>query len=58
VSSEHVAAGFMPAFKFQNELSLVMETGHKARGYTLRLRARDFGAVGQQPLKPATMCLA
>jgi hypothetical protein len=30
---DHVAAGFMPAFKLQPEIVLVMKRGHKARGY-------------------------
>ena len=33
-TQEHVAVGFMPAFKFQQRNSLCfLERGHKARGY-------------------------
>ena len=31
--ADHVAAGFMPAFKLQPEIVLVMKRGHKAHGY-------------------------
>jgi hypothetical protein len=35
-----VAAGFMPVFKFLQKNSLmVLERGHKARGYELTLHA-------------------
>jgi hypothetical protein len=34
VSGMHVAAGFMPVFKYRQKNSLiVVEHGHKARGY-------------------------
>jgi hypothetical protein len=35
-----VAAGFMPAFKYrQKNFLMVLERGHKARGYVLTLHA-------------------
>ena len=36
--AEHVAAGFMPAFKFPKKACLFLERGHKARGYVQRGR--------------------
>jgi hypothetical protein len=35
----HVAAGFQPAFKFQQRIVLVVERGLEARGYAQKIRA-------------------
>ena len=35
--TEHVAAGFQPAFKFKQKIVLVVERGLEARGYVLDL---------------------
>ena len=39
---DHVAAGFMPAFKLQPEIVLVIKRGHKARGYVPVLTTHRF----------------
>src|SRR6267378_1520743 len=50
-SSEHVAVGFMPAFKCRQENSLIVfERGHKAHGY---VQTAPWFPFGQQALAPA-----
>ena len=59
---DHVAAGFMPAFKLQPEIVLVIKRGHKARGYvpvynlrlilSLNLSLRDYVTVKARVILP------
>jgi len=49
--SQHVAVGFMPAFKYRQKNSLIVfERGHKAHGY---VQTADVFLLSNRPTSPA-----